>query len=115
MVTIMDDHKQAGGQQAALWNGPAARAWMDTQDLLDEVLKPFEQVLVDAVVEGQRNSVLDVGCGTGSTTLAIARRLGAAGRCVGADISEPMIARARARADRERNPASFICGDAQIH
>ena len=45
--------------------------------------------------------VLDVGCGTGSTTLAVARRLGANGAAVGIDISEPMIA-ARAGARRAR-------------
>ena len=59
--------------------------------------------------------VLDVGCGTGSTTLAVARRLGAKGRCIGIDISEPMIAAARARAEREGTPASFIRADAQTH
>ena len=59
--------------------------------------------------------VLDVGCGTGSTTLAVARLLGAKGRCTGIDISEPMIAAARARAEREGTPASFIRADAQTH
>ena len=60
--------------------------------------------------------MLDVGCGTGSTTLAVARRLGRDGRCVGIDISEPMIAAARARAERAKaSPASFICADAQTH
>ena len=59
--------------------------------------------------------MLDVGCGTGSTTLAVARRLGAKGHCIGVDISEPMIAAARARAEREGTPASFIRADAQSH
>jgi len=59
--------------------------------------------------------VLDVGCGTGSTTLAVARALDADGRCLGIDLSEPMIALARARAARERIPAEFVCADAQVH
>ena len=59
--------------------------------------------------------MLDVGCGTGSTTLAVARLLGAKGRCIGIDISDPMIAAARARAERERTPASFIRANAQTH
>jgi len=59
--------------------------------------------------------VLDVGCGTGSTTLAVARLLGANGRCIGIDISDPMIAVARARAERESAPASFIRANAQNH
>lgn len=59
--------------------------------------------------------MLDVGCGTGSTTLAIARRLGAKARCTGIDISEPMIAAARERAEREGSPTRFIRADAQVH
>jgi ubiquinone/menaquinone biosynthesis C-methylase UbiE len=59
--------------------------------------------------------VLDVGCGTGSTTLAIARQLGPKGTAVGVDISEPMIALAKQRAEREGAPARFICADAQTY
>jgi SAM-dependent methyltransferase len=58
---------------------------------------------------------LDVGCGTGSTTLAVARLLGAKGHAIGIDISEAMIAAARARAAREGASASFVRANAQIH
>jgi SAM-dependent methyltransferase len=37
------------------------------------------------------------------------------GRATGIDISEPMIAAARSRAEREGTPADFICADAQTH
>ena len=104
-----------GNDQAAFWSGRAGRAWVDEQQVLDAVLKPFEDLLVEALAATPAQRVLDVGCGTGSTTLAIARRLGAEGRCVGVDISEPMIALARARAEREGLPASFVCADAQRH
>jgi SAM-dependent methyltransferase len=56
-----------------------------------------------------------VGCGTGGTTLAIARRLGTRGRSIGIDISAPMIDHARARVEREGTPAAFICANAQNH
>jgi SAM-dependent methyltransferase len=102
-------------EQAALWNGRAGRAWVDAQESLDRLFTPFENLLVDEVRAAQARRVLDVGCGTGATTLAIARVLGAEGHCTGADISEPMIAVARARAGREGAPASFVCGDAQRH
>ena len=59
--------------------------------------------------------MLDVGCGTGGTTVAVARRIGVTGHCVGVDISEPMLDAARARAERERTPATFVCADAQSH
>ncbi len=102
-------------EQQRMWNGVSGRAWIDAQELLDQMYKPFEDLLSDAVAAQSARSVLDVGCGTGGTTLAIARRLGAKGDCTGIDISEPMIAVALARAERERVPARFICANAQVH
>src|SRR5690349_10323498 len=113
--TDMDDTQPAGEEQQALWNGLAGRAWVDAQELLDRILQPFEDLLVEAVLAGPGGRVLDVGCGAGSTTLAAARALGARGRCVGIDISEPMITAARARAEREGARVGFILGDAQVH
>jgi ubiquinone/menaquinone biosynthesis C-methylase UbiE len=111
----MDVTHQTYDEQATLWNGRAGRAWVATQDLLDQMFKPFEDLLVEAVFAGAGGQVLDVGCGTGSTTLAVARLLGAKGQCVGVDVSEPMITAARARAARESTPANFIHADAEIH
>jgi SAM-dependent methyltransferase len=102
-------------EQITLWNGVAGRAWVDEQALLDRVLAPFEELLVEAVRASPARQVLDVGCGTGSTAVAVARLLAERGRCTGIDVSEPMIAAARARADRERVPASFVRADAQVH
>jgi len=109
----MDVTHENGDEQTRLWNGPAGRSWVDAQELLDQVLKPFEDMLAADVVRGSGDRVLDVGCGTGSTTLAIARHLGASGRCTGIDISAPMIAAAQARAEREGVRADFIRADAQ--
>jgi SAM-dependent methyltransferase len=114
----MDKTHETGGEQTALWNGPGGQAWVENQELLDRVLKPFEGLLVEAVsVEsrGRMLEVLDVGCGAGATTIALARSLAEQGRCTGIDISSPMIAAARAGAERQRTPARFICADAQVH
>ncbi|WP_280156398.1 class I SAM-dependent methyltransferase [Piscinibacter sp. XHJ-5] len=111
----MDATPATDNEQNALWNGLAGRAWVDAQHLLDAMYKPFEDLLVDAIPAGFAGRVLDVGCGTGSTTLALARRLAPGGRCLGIDISEPMIAAARMRAQQEGTPASFIRADAQTH
>jgi ubiquinone/menaquinone biosynthesis C-methylase UbiE len=99
----------------ALWNGHAGRAWVEAQESLDRLYKPFEDLLVDAASPGSGHRVLDVGCGTGGTTLAVARLLGPTGHCIGVDISEPMIALARTRAERENTPARFVRADAQTH
>ncbi|MFE4701868.1 class I SAM-dependent methyltransferase [Streptomyces sp. NPDC056738] len=89
-----------GDEQAARWNGPSGNAWVEAQDMVDAMFAPLERLLVETFPAGQGGRVLDVGCGTGGTTVAIARRLGAGGSCVGVDISEPMVGAARARAER---------------
>ncbi|MFC8147277.1 class I SAM-dependent methyltransferase [Streptomyces paradoxus] len=106
----MDASRRSDDEQAARWNGPAGNAWVDLQELLDEMFRPFEELLVDAVAAEHAGSVLDVGCGTGGISRAVARR---SGHCVGVDISGPMIETARAHAEREGVPASFIQADAQ--
>ena len=111
----MSTKQRAADEQAALWNGDAGRAWVDAQQVLDGLFKPFEDQLVDAVRAGSARRVLDVGCGTGATTLALARALGVDGRCVGVDISEPMLALARARAESAGVPAIFVRADAETH
>jgi len=111
----MNTSYEAKNDQAMLWNGPSGCAWVELQESLDRIFKPFEDLLVEAASAGQRARVLDVGCGAGSTTLAVARLLGAKGCAAGIDISDPMIAAARDRSGREGTPASFICADAQAH
>jgi SAM-dependent methyltransferase len=102
-------------EQAKLWNGSAGCAWVEAQALLDRTLQPFEDLLVEGVAASGARRVLDVGCGTGSTTRAIARELSADGRSVGIDISQQMIDAARTLAGQDRSSAEFICADAQTH
>ncbi|WP_223637950.1 class I SAM-dependent methyltransferase [Corallococcus sp. EGB] len=111
----MDATRPPDDEQSQLWNGPAGRAWVETQEVLDGMFKPIEDLLVEAVMAGSASQVLDIGCGTGSTTLAVARRLGSKGHCTGVDISEPMLDAARARAEREGTPARFVRANAQLH
>ena len=111
----MGDVHGMDGEQAQLWNGPAGRAWVELQAVLDGMLKPFGDMIVEAVPATGTGSVLDVGCGAGATTLEAARPLGAKGHCVGVDISEPLIAAARSRAERDGIPARFIHADAQTY
>jgi SAM-dependent methyltransferase len=112
----MDDKSPApADEQAELWNGPAGQAWIAAQDVLDRMYRRFEDLLV-AEVAGHRDArVLDVGCGTGSTTIAIARAQGASGACVGIDLSAPMIDVARASAARAGSRATFVCASAQTY
>jgi SAM-dependent methyltransferase len=97
--------------QRAVWNGAGGRGWVALQGVLDQLFQPIEDLVVDAISAETSGHVLDIGCGTGSTTVAVARRTG--NRSTGVDISELMIAAARARAERAGMPASFLVADAQ--
>lgn len=110
----MGEQNIATMSQSDLWNGPAGQAWLHMQTLLDSLFEPFEALLVDAVRWHGPHAVLDIGCGTGATTLAIARALAPHGSCTGADLSQMMIDRARQRAAEEADGvhANFRSGDA---
>lgn len=109
----MDDKQQPYDEQAALWNGAAGHGWVAVQDVLDRMFQPMADLLVQAVRDSAGTRVLDVGCGTGATTLAVAGAVADHGHCTGIDVSAPMIDAARRRAEQERSAARFVCADAQ--
>src|ERR1700730_12250597 len=112
----MLDAQQANQDQAALWNESAGHAWVKLQDILDAVLAPFEMLLIKEAFPREGDRVLDVGCGAGATTIATAQRLGPTGLCLGADISEPLITAAKARAAAQKiSSAVFVQADAQTY
>jgi SAM-dependent methyltransferase len=95
MTIITADERNA--DQIAYWNGNAGQRWVDRQQAQDVVLGPVLAAALDraAVRAGER--VVDVGCGCGSSTLELARRVGPSGRVLGVDVSAPMLARAGER------------------
>lgn len=115
MEAAVNPSRERSTDQGSIWNGPGGRGWVEAQALLDQTFKPLEVLLADAVAEAPARRILDVGCGTGATTVAVARRLGEDGTCLGIDLSEEMIAAARARAEREGVSVTFICSDAQTY
>jgi len=97
------------------WNGHSGRTWVDLQPVLDGMFQPITEVLVQEVRARAPRQLLDIGCGTGSTTLAAARALGNDAECMGVDISRPMTDAAIERARREGSTARFVCDDAQTY
>jgi SAM-dependent methyltransferase len=112
----MSHPDQPNRDQAALWNDAAGRTWVELRDVLDRIMAPFGALLVEEAFPGEGAHVLDIGCGAGATTIAMARRLGSAGSCLGVDISGPLVTAARARAAAEGlDTAAFVQSDAQVH
>ncbi len=94
---------------ARMWNGVAGQGWVAAQTALDRMYAPFDGPLTADLPVGR---ILDVGCGTGSTSLALARR---GAHVTGIDPSAPMLAAARARMAQGGAAAEFIQADAGTH
>lgn len=105
----------AGVDQKELWNGEAGTSWVEQQEVFDAMFAPITDALVAYVKETGAKRILDVGCGPGGTTRAMGAAVGAGADCVGLDISEPMIAAARANAAQEGAEAEYVVADAQTH
>jgi SAM-dependent methyltransferase len=105
----------SNAQQLAAWNGDQGAYWASHAEQFEVAVAGYDRHLfaVAAINPGER--VLDIGCGSGRTTLAAAR--GAApGLALGVDLSARMIDVARQAAQREGLPnARFVQADAQIH
>lgn len=75
--------------------------------------RAFRQNLLRFAELQPGETVLDVGCGTGSLALAAKRQVGASGAVFGVDASAEMLARAERKARRARLPVDFRQAAAQ--
>ncbi|MGV6804548.1 MAG: class I SAM-dependent methyltransferase [Ruegeria sp.] len=106
----------ANEEQADYWGKSASGAkWLTFEDQLDTLLSPVLELILDRADLAPGMNVLDIGCGTGASTVAAARKVGPQGDALGADISRPFLERARERAVVEGiSNASFRYADAQV-
>lgn len=97
--------------QVERWNGVGGQHWIDFERAYDRQLAVFGAALLDAAALSGQEHVLDVGCGTGTTTLEAAPQ---ARSVHGVDLGDALIARARERADAAGvTNATFEVADAQ--
>ncbi|MFJ4104127.1 class I SAM-dependent methyltransferase [Amycolatopsis japonica] len=100
--------------QSEAWNGYEGRHWAEHDGRYDAVNSGFNDFLFDAAGIGERDRVLDIGCGNGQVTRLAAVRA-PLGDATGIDLSAPMLATARARAEAEGVPnVRFEQGDVQV-
>jgi SAM-dependent methyltransferase len=106
-------HNQ-NADQIAYWNGPGGQRWADRQAAQDILLRPVADILIDRAKPKTGERVIDVGCGSGVTSIAFAQKVGPSGHVFGIDVSGPMLDRARATAPKEL-PIDFALADATIY
>jgi ubiquinone/menaquinone biosynthesis C-methylase UbiE len=91
---------------------PGTIRWAARYDLLLTIITlgregALRERMLDLARVKTGESVLDVGCGTGTLAIAAKRRVGAAGAVHGIDASPEMIARARKKTNRANVSVTF--------
>ena len=90
--------------------------WVKFQQSLDAMLDPVGEAALARLAPKRGEVVLDVGCGCGTTTFALAEMVGSTGTVIGVDISAPMLEVARSEAlARGTTNVEFVLGDAGTH
>ena len=100
--------------EIAYWNGPGGARWLKSQHTLDRLLAELAEILLERTAAGVGEFVLDIGCGCGATSIALAHRVAPTGRVLGVDVSAPMLERARQLAPKEL-PVDFTLADATVY
>lgn len=95
----MSNPEQFNADQLSFWNGQGGHTWVARQEHTDITLTPVSEALLALAAPRSGERVLDVGCGCGATTLEFARAVGPTGHVTAVDISGPMLAEAKARAE----------------
>jgi SAM-dependent methyltransferase len=83
-------------EQSKIWNESVGEAWVEHAAHFDATLAPFGRAAIERLAVQPHERVIDIGCGTGATTVEIARLANAV---TGVDLSVPMLAAAGRRAD----------------
>lgn len=92
------------------WQAQVGRSWADNYRLTDRAFSGLTERLLERIAERNGNSVLDIGCGAGELSLAVARQRPGA-QVLGVDVSADLVAVASERGAMHGN-ASFALADA---
>ncbi len=103
----------ANVKQAEFWEHRASD-WIEGSSFTDIVTGPFGVDAMSRLAAAPGQRVIDIGCGTGATTVELARRVAPAGEAIGVDISPTLVAASEATAASAGvDNISFRVADAQ--
>ncbi|HEY2553425.1 MAG TPA: class I SAM-dependent methyltransferase [Streptosporangiaceae bacterium] len=101
-------------EQIEYWSGSGGESWAERAPRMERELAGFGELAIRALAPADGWTVLDVGCGTGATTIELAQRVAPHGRVVGVDLSGTLLGTARkAAASRGAANVTFVQADAQ--
>ncbi|HEX7390521.1 MAG TPA: class I SAM-dependent methyltransferase [Acidiphilium sp.] len=100
-------------RQIVYWNEVAGPKWIRVQEAMEARLSAIETLLLGRAAPRAGEAVLEVGCGTGTTTARLADLVGEAGHVTAVDVSRPMLGAARSRLSGRSN-VTLIEADAAI-
>lgn len=102
--------------QIEFWNSEPAQNWVACQADLDQIHAGVVDLLLAAADPQPGERVVDIGCGAGASTFAVADRVAPGGAVQGIDVSAPLLARAIERSrERGSDTVTFTEADAQVH
>jgi SAM-dependent methyltransferase len=95
------------------WAGDMGSKWHRYHAQFEAMIEPIGNAVIERAQLSPGESVVDIGCGTGPTTIEIARRVAPGGSVTGVDLAPVLIDAARARAAQAAVAnVRFVCGDA---
>lgn len=114
-VTRQDGVAPENAEATEAWSGVLFDRFVEFRELMVGGLERFGEAAMRLHPPNPGDRALDIGCGFGDTTQALARLVGPNGEAVGVDVSEPFVEAsiADARAAGTDN-VSFVTGDVQV-
>jgi SAM-dependent methyltransferase len=113
-MSLQTQHDPKNEAEVTYWNSAGGRRWVERQQSQDIILGPILQATLERGQLRQGESVVDIGCGTGASSIALAERAGPPGQVLGVDVSAPMLARAAERVPPGAR-IKFVCADATTY
>lgn len=114
-MTYVVETEGPNSDEIKFWNGPQGQNWVKQNHLTDHMYDPFGDRAIECAALRPGERIIDVGCGCGKTTNALADKVSPGGHVTALDVSIPMLEVARDRMSRKNDLVDFVCADAATY